>query len=132
MIGLDTNVLVRFVVQDDPAQTALATALIDEELTVERRGFISAVVLTELIWTLETRYRADRKRLAEMVDRFLATEVFSLERPEDVARALDHYRASKADFADHLIVETAMSNGCTEIVTFDRSLARTPNARLLA
>ena len=71
MIGLDTNVLVRYLTQDDPRQSASATRLLEDTLTVERQGFVSTVVLVELVWVLETGYRCRRVEVAGVIERLL-------------------------------------------------------------
>jgi predicted nucleic-acid-binding protein len=132
MIGIDTNVLVRYIAQDDPEQSARATTFFETELTVAAPGFVSCVVLCELIWSLESAYRADRNAQADIVARLLSVNVIQLERHEAVARALQRFAASAGvDFADCLIAEIATEMACLEVATFDRTFARLSGVHLL-
>jgi predicted nucleic-acid-binding protein len=131
MIGLDTNVLLRYLTQDHPAQSALAASFIENDLAIDAPGFVSGIVLAELIWVLQSRYGANRAALSDMIARLLSTDVIAVERAECVARAAERYRNSRADFADCLIVETAMETGCTSVVTFDKAFAKLEGAREL-
>ena len=110
MVGLDTNVLVHYIAQDDPRQSAQATALI-ESLSAERPGFISAVVLVESLWVMEDVYAASRERLAEIVEGLLQTEMLVVETAEQAWRALAGFRKGKADFSDHFISRAAAVPG---------------------
>ena len=131
LIGVDTNVLVRYLAQDDPAQSARATRFFEQEIGAETPGFVSAIVLCELIWVLEGAYGADRDAQAAIVERLLSVAALLVERPEATARAAQVFRTSSADFADCLIAETATASGCGETVTFDRAMARLPGVRRL-
>ena len=131
MIGVDTNVLVRYLAQDDPAQSAGATRFFEEEIGAGTPGFISGIVLCELIWVLEGAYGADRDAQAVVVERLLSVAALIVERPEATARAVQVFQASSADFADCLIAEIAGDSGCSETVTFDRATARLAGVRRL-
>lgn len=130
MIGLDTNVLVRYIMQDDAAQSAKASALLDA-LTVEDQGWISIVSVVELAWVLGVAYGLNRAQLTEALEALLRTKELSVERAAIVWKALRVYRDSKADFADCLIACTAMSAGCERTVTFDRGAAKHAGMTLL-
>lgn len=123
MIGLDTNVLVRYVAQDDVRQSAQATALI-ESLTAQRPGFISCVTLVEALWVMEDVYGARRERIAEIVEALLHTDALTVQFAEATWRALASFRKGTADFAEHLIAALCRSAGCDSIVTFDKAAAR--------
>ena len=131
MIGLDTNVLVRYLTQDDPRQSALATRLLEDTLTVERQGFVSTVVLVELVWVLETGYRCGRVEIAGVVERLLRARTIAVEHADVAWQALRAFRASKAEFADCMIERAGHANGCERTVTFDRVAARTAGMQLL-
>lgn len=120
MIGLDSNVLVRYLAQDDAAQAALATALIETQCTAERPGFIGLVVLAEVVWVSESRYGASRTDVAEIVKRLLSIRQLSVQDAEVVWRALRQFEASRADFADCLILQSAEAAGCEKTVSFDK------------
>jgi len=123
MTGLDTNVLVRYIAQDDPRQSAQASALI-EALTPDAPGFVTSVALVESSWVMEDLYAADRERLAEIVETLLQTDVLIVESAEQTWRALAGFRKGKADFADYLIARLGEARGCSQTFTFDKAAAR--------
>ena len=123
MIGLDTNVLVRYVMQDDPKQSARASRVV-EGLSAERPGFVSVVVAVELVWVLSVAYGLDRESIAELLQRLQRSEELRFDRPALQAQALQRYRAGRADFADCLIERIGHEAGCTATVTFDAAVAR--------
>lgn len=131
MIGLDTNVIVRHLVQDDPVQAPLATALM-ARLTRDDPGFVSAVVLAEISWVLARAYRASRTEIAAAVEGLLRSAEIVVENAPAAYRALSAYRASTSvAFADALIAQTALLAGAQETVTFDRRAAQDLGLRLL-
>ncbi|TQM90147.1 PIN domain-containing protein [Roseinatronobacter monicus] len=130
MIALDTNVLVRFLVQDDPEQARLATELIDG-LTDQHLGFIGREVLVELVWVLERAYGYGRGDIAAALDGVLSSVEVLIEDSDDVATAVDRYRNDGFGFADLMIAAAARRASASELVTFDRKAARLPNVRLL-
>ena len=119
MIGLDTNVVVRYLVQDDPTQARQAAAFIEGGLSADNPGFISLVVLTEIAWVLRSCYRIDRETIGRTLRALLEVRCVWVERTDLVVRALRRYADSGADFSDALIVELALDHGCSEIVSFD-------------
>jgi len=124
MIGLDTNILVRYLSQDDPDQAAHATRIIERELTEESSGFIGLVVLVETTWVLRRLYRATPEEILETVNDLLSSRTIVVENRDVVARAVASCAATGCDFADALIAASALSAGCTKIMTFDRGAAR--------
>ena len=130
MIALDTNVLVRFLVQDDPEQARLAGEIINQ-LTDDAPGFVSREVLVELVWVLERAYRFGRAEIAIALDGLLAATELLIERADEVGPALELYRNDGFGFADLMIAAAARSVGASELVTFDRKAARLPGVRLL-
>lgn len=131
MIGLDTNVVVRFLAQDDPAQSPIATRFMSR-LTRERPGFISAIVLAEISWVLSRAYKASREDIAGAVEGLLRATELMVENAEAAYRALAVYLASTSvEFADALIAQSAALAGAGETVTFDRSAAAEAGMRLL-
>lgn len=134
MIGLDTNVLVRYLAQDDPKQAARATRLIEQELTASKPGFVSLVVLAELCWVLARLYGASQDEIRQTVDDLLGTPQFHLERREVVQAAVQRAKggtASKAGFVDALIAQTVQAEGCSHVVTFDKAAVRGAGMMLL-
>lgn len=131
MTGLDTNVVIRFLTQDDDTQSLIATRFISR-LTKDRPGFISAVVLAEISWVLSRAYKAPRDDIARAIEGLLRSAELVVENAEAAYRALGVYMASpSADFADALIAETAALAGARETVTFDRNAAKEAGMRLL-
>ena len=131
MIGLDTNVVVRYLVQDDPRQSVLATRFIEQSLTPERPGLVTSVVLCEICWVLAECYGADRKRIRDVIEGLLTAKQVVVERAESAWKALRDWDASAADFSDALIGQTVMVQGGSGTVTFDRTAARLPGFQLL-
>jgi predicted nucleic-acid-binding protein len=129
--GLDTNVVVRYLAQDDARQSAAATRLFERELSTEEPGFISLIVLCELAWVLAECYGADRARIRAAVDGLLTAQQITVEAPDLVRRALRAWDESAADFADALIGQVAASIGARATVTFDRDAAKLPGFKLL-
>jgi len=124
VIGIDTNVLVRYIAQDDPAQSKRANRLIEEECSVTIPGFISLVVLVELVWVSESCYGAARGEVAEMLHRILSIRQLVVQDTETAWKALRLFESSKADFADCLVERVAAAAGCSAVVTFDKAAAK--------
>jgi predicted nucleic-acid-binding protein len=131
MIGLDTNVLVRYIMQDDAKQTPLANQLV-ESLTIEEPGFIPLVAVVELAWVLSSAYDLDRDQLVNAFESVLRTRELVVEKAETVWKALRIFKAASADFADCLIASSATSAGCEKTMTFDRAAAKSGGMVLLA
>ena len=123
MIGLDTNVLVRYIMQDDPRQSAKATKLI-ESLEADRPGFIGMVSIVELYWVLTCCYDLTNAQVRQALDLLLRTRQIVVDRADQVLRALKVFETGKADFADCLIERAAAAAGCEKTMTFDVSAAR--------
>ncbi len=124
MIGLDTNVLVRYLAQDDLNQAARATRIIERELTEDAPGFVGLVVLVETTWVLQRRYRASAEEIRETVNDLLGSRSIVVENRAVVARALASSEKSSCGFADAIIAASALSAGCRSIVSFDRGAVR--------
>lgn len=123
MIGLDTNVLVRYITLDDSKQAALASRLI-ETLGEESPGFISLVTIVELYWVLESAYKFTRSQLVQVFQTLMAVENFKVDRVAAVASAVRQYSESKADFADCLIERLSVAAGCDRTMTFDKGAVK--------
>jgi len=123
LTGLDTNVLVRYIAQDDPAQSRKATAIIERECSEASPGFLGIVVLVELVWVGESCYDMHRSEVARLVRQLLGTRQLIVEDAEIVWQALRLFENGKADFADCLIERNAAAAGCKRTVTFDRGAA---------
>ena len=124
MIGLDTNVLVRYLAQDDRVQAARAVRLVERELSQREPGYISLVVLVETCWVLKRLYGATPGELRTTVRDLLDTQQFTIEHRMVVVYALEKLGEGAGDLADALIVQLATAAGCQKTVTFDRSAAK--------
>jgi predicted nucleic-acid-binding protein len=124
VIGIDTNVLVRYIAQDDATQSARATRLLEEECSPSAPGFIGLVVLLELVWVSETCYGASRAEIAGMLRRILSIRQLVVEEAETAWKALRLFESSKADFDDCLIERMAAAAGCSIVMTFDKAAAK--------
>ncbi|UUZ76186.1 type II toxin-antitoxin system VapC family toxin [Polaromonas sp. P1(28)-13] len=130
MIGLDTNVLVRYIMQDDAKQSKLASRLI-ESLTVEEPGFFPLVAVIELVWVLSSSFELVRAQVVSALEVLLQTKEIQVERAEVVWRAVRVYRGSSADFADCLVERSAAGAGCVRTMTFDRGAAKNCSMMLI-
>jgi predicted nucleic-acid-binding protein len=130
MTGLDTNILVRFFAKDDLEQGRRTVEFLGS-LTPEASGFVSLVSLVELVWVMRSRYRMDKAKLIECLERLLDSPELIVEHQETVSHALRRFASSKADFADCLIERSGYFSGCRETVTFDLSASRFAGMRLL-
>jgi len=118
MIGLDTNVLVRYIMQDDPKQSPKATKIV-ESLDGVAGGYVTLVSVVELVWVLSASFELTRSQVAQALDAIIRTKQFKIESADQVIRALRVFKDGKSDFADCLIERSANSAGCETTVTFD-------------
>ena len=130
MIGLDTNVLARYVMQDDPRQSPRATRLM-ESLSAEAPGFVSVVTLVELVWVLSGSYGLGRAQVATVLETLLRSRELVIDRAETVAHSLGRFGSAGADFADALIERIAAAAGCGVTMTFDVGAARAAGMTLV-
>lgn len=130
MTGLDTNVLVRHLMQDDPVQSALASRLV-EAFTSRQPGWVSTVVLVETLWVLDRSYGLTREQLAQAVRALLQARELRIEAAEQVAQALRRFEPGRADFADCLISQSALAAGCDVTMSFDARAVRDAGMTLL-
>ena len=124
MIGLDTNILVRLLVTDDPVQTAQARRFVDRRCTPESPGFINCVVLAEFIWVLSRVYHYRRAEIADAIESLLGGRDRVFENHDDVQAALIEYKSGGIDFTDALIAYVNRSRGCEATATFDRKAVK--------
>jgi predicted nucleic-acid-binding protein len=120
MIALDTNVLVRYIVRDDPRQAAIATRLIESECSASAPGVITLVVLCELVWVLDRGYGYGRADVATVLRQILVAEDLRAERSELAWRALNEFERGKADFADYVIALSGKEEKASVTCTFDK------------
>ena len=131
MKGLDTNVLVRYLVQDNTQQALQASHFIETQCTDETPCFIGQIVLCELAWVLESNYHQSRAQIALVVEQLLQIGQLEIMEPEVVWRALEDYKKSNADFPDHLLARVNESKGCESTLTFDKKAAKQPAFKML-
>ena len=120
MIGLDTNILVRYLTQDDPEQAKRANRIIDR-LTPENPGFVPLVALVELVWVLESCYHQDKQQILAILRELLSTRQLRVETADIAWVAMKRFEAGKADFSDALIAVSAEFHGCETTLTFDKN-----------
>ena len=132
MHGLDTNVLLRYVIGDDPQQSEQAAAFIGATCTADEPCFLNRIVLCEAVWVFEDAYGYRKQQIVTALDALLRTREFRIEDHDRVQRALVAYRSGTADFADLLIGETNAAAGCEMTVTFDRKASASPRFTALS
>jgi len=130
MIGLDTNILVRYLTQDDPLQSGKATDLIERRLTEEAPGFVSVVAMAEIAWVLERAYHLADADIAEAIERILQADALVVESEQEVFIAMTALQEGRGTFADALIGALADRAGCSGTLTFDRKALRLPGFAL--
>ncbi|MGU2445384.1 PIN domain-containing protein [Burkholderia cenocepacia] len=130
MIGLDTNVLVRYFAQDDEVQSKKATALM-ESLSPERPGYVSQVALIEVVWVLGRCYGVEREQMKDIVESMVGTKELVVESADTVRKALRVFASSKADFADCLIERSGHVAECEYTATFDVSASKVAGMQLI-
>ncbi|MDQ6611270.1 MAG: type II toxin-antitoxin system VapC family toxin [Gemmatimonadota bacterium] len=124
MIALDTNVLVRYVVEDDPRQSALATALIHRAIASDESLFVSDIVVCETVWVLRISYHIARAEIATLLRSLFRARHLAFRAANELQRALDAYENGKGDFADYLIREHGRSAEYESVATFDKVLLK--------
>ncbi len=124
MIGLDTNVLVRYIVHDDPGQSAAAERLIESRCTAQAPGYVSVPVLVELVWVLTSAYDYEKAAVIPVIRQLLLTAEFEIEDRQTVWAALREFESGGANFADYLIAHRNHARGCTRTYTFDLRAGR--------
>jgi predicted nucleic-acid-binding protein len=128
--GIDTNILVRYLIRDDLAQLRVASRFIEHDCSEQEPGFVNQIVLAELVWVLERGYKLDRSVVGAALDALLLARQLSIEQPDDVRAAIRNY-VDGADFADSLIAAWNARLGCEYTATFDRRAAGRSGFRLV-
>ncbi|MCK9419838.1 MAG: type II toxin-antitoxin system VapC family toxin [Nitrospirae bacterium] len=126
MKGLDTNVLVRYLVRDDRKQSEKASVYIQKAAASGKRCYINHVVLCELVWVLESAYKYSKKEIADVLDKILVTKQFEIDSKDVVSQSVHDYRNGNGDLSDYLIGRVNRANGCDTTVTFDLALRTSP------
>ena len=130
MIGLDTNLLVRYFTLDDPVQSAVASDVIERRLTEQEPGFVSVVAMAETVWVLDRAYQLGREALVAVIKRMLQTETLVLEHEPEIFLAMTALRTGQGEFADALIGALSAKAGCARVLTFDRRALQLPGFEL--
>ena len=131
MIGLDTNILIRYLTQDDPDQSRKAAHEIEKGLSEGQMFFITDIVICELVWVLETAYEYERREIVPVLENILRTKQFQFENKDLLWKSFADYQNKKGDFADHLIGRAGHKAGCDETLTFDTGLKNNSLFRVL-
>ena len=126
MTGLDTNVIVRLLTQDDPAQAGRARKALEKLRDRGEPAWIGVIVICEVVWVLKARYKFVRAEIAGALRQLLHADPFIVEEAEIVGRALDRWEAGRGDLSDYLIGIRNEDAGCQVTLTFDRSLKGEP------
>lgn len=130
MIGLDTNILVRYLAQDDAVQSPKAREVIEGRLTEENPGFVSVVAMVETVWVLDRAYGLAAHEIAAAVERMLQTDVLVVENEQEVFTAMIALKEGHGSFADALIAALGARAGCVRTLTFDQKALRLPGFEL--
>jgi predicted nucleic-acid-binding protein len=131
MIGLDTNVLIRYLTQDDPLQSAKAREIFERRLTPKNPGFVSVVAMVETVWVLDRAYGLTAQQIASAVERLLQVVVLAIENEQEVFTAMVALKQGRGSFAEALIAELGARSGCTRTLTFDQKAIRLPGFELV-
>lgn len=130
MIGIDTNILIRYIIQDDPIQSRLATKFLESNINKANPGFISQIVLCEIVWVLRRAYGYDKPIILQVLNQIIDTSEFIIENSESARQALRDFKEGNADFSDYLIGSANKYHGCEYTLTLDKKAAIHPNFRL--
>jgi predicted nucleic-acid-binding protein len=131
MNGLDTNILIRYLTQDDPIQSPKATEIVERRFTRERPGFISLVTMADVVWVLGSVYALADREIADTVERMLQADTLVIQNEQQVYTAMLALRLGWGTFADALIGSLGMWAGCESTLTFDKKALRLAGFELL-
>jgi len=124
MIGLDTNILVRYLAQDDPVQSARATRIVERRLTENQPGFISLVAMVETVWVLDRAYGLPALEIARAIERILQADTLLVQNEQEVFTAMIALKTETGSFSDGLIAALGRWAGCSSTLTFDKKATR--------
>jgi predicted nucleic-acid-binding protein len=130
MIGLDTNVVVRYLMQDDPRQSRQATAVL-ESLSSDDPAYVTLVTVVEIVWVLESGYDLNCEQVSKAIAGLLAARELRIDRAQNVIQALRVYQRGRVDFADALIERLSAEAGCEHTLTFDVRAAKEGGMKLV-
>ena len=132
MIGIDTNILVRYITQDDEIQSEIATEFIENYCSNGNKVFINHLVICELVWVLKKCYKLSKPKIINVIQHILQISQFSIETPQIIWQALTDYKKGSADFADYVVGRTNIFNNCEETITFDKKASKSKGFSLLS
>ena len=124
MIGLDTNVIVRYLTQDDPAQSRIATEIFERRLTTDKPGFVCVVTMVEIVWVLDRAYALTAPEIASAIEGMLQTDVLVIENEQEVFTAMIALKEKRGTFADALVAALGAKASCEHTLTFDQKALR--------
>ena len=124
MIGLDTNLLLRYLAQDDPTQSRRATEIIEHRLTEQEPGFVSLVCILEVVWVLKSLFKRTRQQIANDIEMLLAADTLEVQNEQEVYSAVVALRHGTGTFEDALIGSLGIWRGCSATLTFDEDAAK--------
>ncbi len=128
MIALDTNILVRFLVDEEAVEGPMSARLIEGELTRDEPGYVSVLVLAEMLWVLKSGYQVSPDQQRDIVRQLLDMPQIVIEHPDEVEQAMS---LPHSDLADCILHEVGRAAGCARTVTFDRRFARLDGVQLV-
>jgi predicted nucleic-acid-binding protein len=132
MIGLDTNIIIRYLVEDSPAESKKAVEFIEKECTAESPGFLNRIVLCEMVWVLESDYEYTKDEILAVLDALFRIRQLRIDDLSAAWAALEEFRKGDADFSAYLMAATNLDRGCSSTVTFDRKAAKVAGFTSLA
>lgn len=131
MIGLYSNILVRYLAQDDPVQSAKAADIIEHRITEDDPGFVSVVAMVETVWVLDRAYGLQAHEIAAAIEGILQADTLVVENEQEVFTAMIAVKERQGSFADALIGALGVRAGCSRTLTFDRRALRLPGFALI-
>ena len=131
MMGLDTNILVRYLAQDDAIQSPQATQMIERQLTEDCPGFISLVTMVETVWVLDRVYGLSTQEVADAVERILQADTLVVQNEQEVFTAMLALKTGAGSFSDALIGALGAWAGCSATVSFDKKAKRLKQFKIL-
>jgi predicted nucleic-acid-binding protein len=131
MIGLDTNIILRYLLQDDPKQSRQANQIIDRQLSAQNPGFISLVTVLEIVWVLRSLLKRDPFQIASHIEHLLAADSLEVQNEQQVFEAAFAVKRGTGEFEDALIGALDTWAGCSRTMTFDRKAARLPHFQVI-
>lgn len=132
MIGIDTNILVRYITQDDELQSRVATEFIENYCSNGNKIFVNHLVICELVWVLKKCYKLSKSKTINVIQHILQISQFSIENAQIIWQALTDYKQGSADFADYVVARTNIFNNCAETITFDKKASKSKGFSLLS